>query len=202
MNTLFDFHKQLNYKKIIIAIIISLFLITISIEIISNICKKSEEKKIEDTSPNKTFYSNDNTISLEISKKYEFTEFTPSNNYLLELRSPKDLNIFISFKNTLQNRPLLEIISADKRSFIEGFNGYSNLSEPKDISINETNPMYTYSFHYLDNKLKKTFYLQIIWIQTQTGYYIIDTEFPLDDLNIYSNIITDILAGFKFNNQN
>ncbi len=59
-------------------------------------------------------------------------------------------------------------------------------------------PSYSYSFQYLDSNSKKVYYLHVIWIETETGYYIIDIERPVEYLNYYSSIITDIISGFKY----
>ena len=57
--------------------------------------------------------------------------------------------------------------------------------------------IYTYSLDYLDSQIKTAFYLQVIWFETENGYYIIDIEFPLDDLDNYKNIINETIDNFK-----
>ena len=195
----FDYDKKLNIKKVIFVAIVALFLLVILIELITTPIKKKKLQAIEDSNPNSTFTDNNSLISITIPKKYELSQYTPSQNYLIEVRSPNNLNIFVSNKEIVDNRNLVDIVSADKRSYLEEFNKYSNLSDITEISVNGGLQAYTYSFHYLDNKMKKSFYLQIIWIQTETGYYIIDVEFPLDDISSYANIITDITSSFKIN---
>ncbi len=195
----FDFDKKLNIKKVIFVGIVALFLLVILIELISTPFKKKKEQDIENSNPNSSFSDSSSLINLTLSKKYELTKYTPSQNYLLELRSPNDLNIFIAKKDFVDDRNLLDIVSADKRSYIEEFSKYSNLSDITEITTGINLPAYTYCFHYLDSKLKKSFYLQIIWIQAEDGYYIIDVEFPLDDISSYSSIITDVANSFKIN---
>lgn len=200
MHPTFEFHKQLNFKKILIFIIILLFLIVIVSEILSNLIEKNKEKKIEKNNPNSTFISYDSSIILDLPKTYGFSQYKSNSNYLLELRTQDNLNIFVSKKNLTQSRPLIDIVTADQNTYIENFKHYSNLSNITDLKVNENYPAYTYSLHYLDNKLKTPFYLQIIWIQTNSGYYVIDVEFPLENLDSYSKIITDIVTKIKINN--
>lgn len=195
----FDFDKKLNIKKVIFVAIVALFLLVILIELITTPIKKKKQQAIEDSNPNSTFTDNNSSLSITIPKKYELSQYIPKQNYLIEVRSPKNLNIFISNRDIVDDRNLVDIVSADRRSYLEEFNKYSNLSDITEISVNGNLPAYTYSFHYLDSKMKQSFYLQIIWIQSEKGYYIIDVEFPLDDISSYANIITDITSSFKIN---
>ncbi len=198
----FEMNKKLNLKKVFIAIIIALFLLVIIIELIVNAFKNSKTEKIDNSNPNSIFMDNEETISLNLSKKYELTKYIPKQNYLLELRSQNNLNIFVSKKDLIENRSLKDVISADRRQYIGNFDAYSNLSDVNEISTSGETPGYTYSFHYLDSNTNKTFYLQIIWIESKTGYYVIDIEFPLDELNTYSNIITETASSFRIYEQN
>ena len=161
MNFFSNLKYNLKPSTVIISIIIFLFLIVIIVEISQNIFIKIEDKKVEDTSPNNIFYSNNKEISLEIAKKYELKQSHSSDKYLIELKSNISLNIYISKKDIIENKELSEIVSADKRAFLEEFD-------------------------------------HVIWIETETGYYIIDIELPVEYLNYYSNIITDTVSGFKF----
>ena len=162
----FETSKKLNLKKVFIAIIIALFLLVIIIELIANSFKNSHTEKSNNSNPNSIFMDNDETISLNLSKKYELSQYVPKQNYLLELRSQNNLNIFVSKKELIENRSLNDVISADRRQYIENFSAYSNLSDINEISTTEEAPGYTYSFHYLDNNTNQTFYLQIIWIES------------------------------------
>jgi len=197
-----NFFSNIKYKlkpsTIIIAVIIFLFLTVISMEIFGNLFNKIEDKKIEKTNPNTFFYSTDNSISVEIAKKYDLKQYNSSNKYLLELRSNVNLNIFISKKDIIDNKNLSEIVSADKRAFLEEFDATSNISDPKKLETINNMPSYSYSFQYLDSKTKKAYYLQVIWIETEIGYYIIDIELPVEYLSYYPNIITDTISGLKF----
>ena len=199
MNELFEFHRKLNFKKIAIIIIFALFTIIVIFDILSFIFK-SDDEKLDDTknsnNPNTIFYDSNNTISLELSKQYNLSQYESSNNYLIELRSENNLNIFVSHQDLVQNKTLSEVVSADHRTYVNEFTSYSNLSEVKDISTNDKQAC-TYSFHYLDSKTNTAYYLQIVWIETENGYYILDIEFPLENLNNYTHIINDVLDTFN-----
>ena len=196
MNELFQFRRELNIKKIIFAIIIILFCIVITLEIISKLFNTKKELDLEAQNPNTVFFDKNKTISVELSKQYQFSQYNSSNNYLLELRTPNNLNIFISSKDIITNRDLSAVASADLHSYIENFNGYSNLSFLKEFNIGEK-IAYTYSFHYLDSSTNTPYYLQIIWLEDNNKYYIFDIEFPLKDLNNYTNIINKITNSFS-----
>ena len=200
MTELFNSHKQLNIKKISIAVFIILFLIILLFDLFSNLFKEEtttiQERTQEAQNPNTIFYNNDKTISIELSKQYELSQYTSSNNYLLELRSPNNLDIFISKIDLVDGKTLKEVASADSNSYIENFKTYSNLSSLSEFDINNTTA-YTYSFHYLDSSNKTPFYLQIIWLQTENYYYIFDVEFPVEDMENYTKIVNEILTSFR-----
>ena len=78
MNELFEYHKQLNMKKIIIAVVIILFCIVVFIEILGSFFNKGEtvdkvadvrNKTLEAQNPNSIFYDENNTLSIELSKQ-------------------------------------------------------------------------------------------------------------------------------------
>ncbi len=200
MTELFNSHKQLNIKKIAIAVFIILFLIILFFDLFSNLFKEKpttiQEKTQEAQNPNTIFYNNDKTISIELSKQYELSQYTSSNDYLLELRSPNNLDIFISKIDLVDGKTLKEVASADSNSYIENFKTYSNLSSLSEFDFNN-NTAYTYSFHYLDSSNKTPFYLQIVWLQTENCYYIFDVEFPVENMANYTKIVNEILTSFK-----
>lgn len=194
MNELFQFHRELNIKKVLILAIIIILIILIFL--VPKIFKKTEDQKAEISDPNITFMSNDKSISLLLPKEYGFSEYKPKQNYILELRTENNIDIFVSHKELVPDRNFNNIVSTDRESYIKTFDTYSNLSEIADLNING-NQAYSYSLHYLDNNI--AYFLQIIWIQTDTGYYVIDIEFPLDTLNSNHKLINDIITNFKIN---
>lgn len=197
MNEIFKFHKELNIKKVLIFIIILvLAILLISFIFIFN----NSKNKIDNKNPNSVFISNNNSISLELSKNYSFSKVNSVQDYILELRSPNNINIFVSEKNLIENKSFNEVVDVDKKAYIENFSRYSNLSEISELTVNNF-PAYSYSFHYLDNK-KIAYYLQIIWIKTDNKYYIFDIEFPLNSLDSNYTIISDTISKFKLISDN
>lgn len=192
MYEFFCFKKELNIKKIILLVILISIILGFCLTLYFHKTRKTEKIKLEEQNPNSTFYDNNNTISVTLPKTYKLQQYSPKNNYLVELRSENNLNIFISKENLIKDKSLLEIASADIKAYIENFNTYSNLSEIKGFEVG-SQQAYTYSFHYLDSKTKTTYYLQVIWLQTDTGYFLFDIEFPLNDLNNYTSLIDTVL---------
>lgn len=197
---MYEFYEEprhLNKKKVII---FSILLIVILLIIIFMIAKKISSPKNNPETPvvqennSVIFSSNDNSISVELSKNLNLIKY--DSNYLLDLRSNDNLDIFIDRQEKIANRELLDVVKADNVAFLQNFEGYSNPSDIKELSVNN-NLAYTYSFHYLDTNLSKAFYLQIIWLEINENYYIFDIEFPLDELNFYTDLVTSVLASFQ-----
>lgn len=199
--------KRLNKKKIIIvsAIIVAILLIILTI-IIKKPKKDSTQAQKTNTAPENTtviqdtsvvYYSNDKSISVKLPSNLNLEKAnTEGLNYLLELRSDENLDIFISKKDIFSDKNFSTIVSLDQKSYLETFSNTSNLSELKELNVNGYQS-YTYSFHYLDTSLSQAFYLQVIWIQVDNAYYIFDIEFPLDELSFYTNISTKVLSSFR-----
>lgn len=142
------------------------------------------------------FYSTDNSISVELLNSYNLKKY--DSDYLLELRSDENLNIFIDKAQAIENKALSDIINKEKENFISNFENSSNISDVRDVVVNE-NQIYTYSFHYLDKNSNTTFYLQVMWLQIGDTYYMLDVEFPLDKLSFFTNVATSLLYSFKIN---
>ena len=193
--------QLLNMKKVLVIILIVIILITcISVNIIKkNNTTESEQQSISNTKvQNKSsiFYSDDKSISIELLNSYKLKKY--DSDYLLELRSDDNLNIFVDKNPAIENKNLSDLMEKDKTAFLSTFEASSNISEIKQISIND-NPIYTYSFHYLDNNLNTTFYLQVMWLQINDTYYTFDVEFPLDSLSFFTNVPTSVLYSFSVN---
>lgn len=192
MHEIFSFRKELNTKKIIILASIIILIIGIIIWKLLPPVKETIEEKVEESNPIANFHSENENIVLELSKEYNFTQYSSTNNYLLELRNDDNLNIFITEENMIPNQILAEVVSSDQTAYISNFDKYSNLSSVSEFNLNNS-LAYTYSFQYLDSKTKLAYYLQTIWIEKNDKYYIIDIEFPLDSLDENSKIINDVL---------
>ena len=196
MNYLIKYSK-LNIKKVlIVSISIILILLIIVFFVLSQRSKLEQKNYGEKLGNNKVFYILSKEVQVIIPKSYELKQFNTYTNYLLELRNEKSLNVFVSKLTVESDRTIKNIIQADRETYIKEFNSISNLSDIKELSINN-NPTYTYSFHYLDKNQNKAFYLQIVFMQMNNNLYVFDFDFPLEDLSMYSNFITDFLNNFK-----
>lgn len=206
MNELFfNWHKSLNLKKVIIAVLLIVTLILLIIFVFS---KEDTEEIVEEENiiiptsivnvekNTTTYFNNNQSISVELSNNYNLKQYIPSNGYILELRSINNLNLFLSTKDIISKKSLRDVVLADRLAYTKEFESISNLSEIKELLIND-NTGFTYSFHYLDTNLNETFYIQITWIEINGKYFIFDTEFPLNDLEKYKNFIQDSLSSFK-----
>ena len=199
MNDFYEETPKLNIKKVAIIIIIFIILLAFIIVFIAkkiSTPKNNTSSVVTETST--IYYSNDKFISIELSNNLNLNTYDSGLGYLLELRSPNNLNIFVSKQDVIQNKDFMKVVNADKLAFLSNFEGYSNLSEIKELSVNN-NIAYTYSFHYLDKVLNTAFYLQVIWLQIDNEYYIFDIEFPLNDLSFNTNIVSSVLSTFKLN---
>lgn len=197
-----DFYKeprQLNIKKVAIALgILAIMIILIIFSIARKISTPKNNTANVVTETSTIYCSNDKSISIELSNNLNLNQYDSDLGYLLELRSNNNLNIFISSHDIIQNKEFQEVVTADKYAFLSNFDGYSNLSDMKELSVND-NIAYTYSFHYLDKISNTIFYLQVIWIQINNNYYVFDIEFPLSDLAFNTNTVSSILSTFKVN---
>lgn len=183
---------KLNVKKVIIAIlIIILLVVSIVVFAISRVANKDDEL----TETTEIFYDAPNTVSIEMPKKYNLKQ-SYNSEYLIKLTSDENADIYISQIEKIENRDLSTIARADKMAYLESYDKYSNLSELKELEVNG-NRAYTYSFHYLDENLKKAFYIQVILIEIEEQIYIFDIDFPLNDLVLYTNLMTEALSGFR-----
>lgn len=196
----FSNYRQLNIKKVIIVVsIIALLIISVTVFCISRKMAKSDDSGnnvVPENVDSKTeiFYDVNNTVSVEVPKKYGLKQ-THNSEYLIKLSSDYNMDIYVSKIERVENRPLSSIARADKISYLEEYNAYSNLSDLKELNVNG-NSAYTYSFHYLDENLRKAFYIQVVLLELEDGIYIFDIDFPLDDLTTYTNLTTEVLEKF------
>lgn len=198
MNEIFQFRKELNIKKIIIVALIVFVILGLILWKAFSPSKESAPTNIKDESTESTFYCKNKMLSLTLSNSYNFTQYTPESNYILELRNANNLNIFITEENLLPNLNLSELVEADLNSYVAQFEKSSNISNVSEFDRGEKKA-YTYSFHYLDTSTKTAFYLQTIWLEYNNKYYIIDIEFPLNSLNENSKIINEVLNSIVIN---
>lgn len=202
MNELFNFRRQLNIAKVLVVAASLLIIILIAFVFFTpNNNKNKEQTKIgSETHENKIldFKDKNNEIILSLDSSYGLSQFDSIQDYILELRSEDNLNIFIEKKILSTDKILYNIVTKDKEDYIKKFNSISNISDIREITLADGTIGYTYGFHYLDKRTRQTYYLQIIWIQKNTSYYITSIEFPLDKLDSYSKIINELTTNFKF----
>lgn len=197
-------YEKLNIKKVIIAVLIAILLIvSIIVFIISKVGAKKNDVQNSDNliskqnveSTTSIFTDSENSISVELDKKYNLIQ-AQNNEYLIKLSSDQDVDIYISRLEGIEDKELSSIARADKLAYLESYNSYSNLSDLKELNVNG-NQAFTYSFHYLDENLKKAFYIQVVLLKANDRIYVFDMDFPLDELNFYTNLLTETLAEFK-----
>lgn len=201
--------EGLNLKKVAIAVAIGIFLIiSIVVFTISRVgAKNNEGVEIENTEAlsqsqtpqpesNIDIFKDDNeTVSIELNKKYNFIQ-SQNNEYLIKISSDNDSDVYISKLDGMEGRELYSVARADRLAYLESYNSYSNTSDLKELNVNG-NQAFTYSFHYLDENLKKAFYIQVVLLKVGDRIYVFDFDFPLDELNFYTNLLTETLAEFK-----
>lgn len=196
MNYLIKYPK-LNIKRVLI-VLLPIILIFLIIAFWFFPQKIHDEKQVlgENLGNDRKFTSASNEAEVTVSKEYELKQYNTYANYLFELRNEKNLNVFVSKLDLVSDRSLQNLIQADRTTYIKEFSSISNLSDIKEISINN-NLAKTYSFHYLDKNQNTAFYLQVVFMQINSNIYVFDFDFPLNDLSLYGNFITDILNNFK-----
>ena len=202
MHEIFNFRKQLNITKVLVFSTITVIILITSI--IFFIPKKDNvhsSKSLPITNEDQIlpFEDKNKQISLSLNNSYGLKQFDSTQDYILELRSDKDLNIFIEKEDLIKDRILYNIVTQDKEIYIKEFSSKSNISDIREVTFKNNSKGYTYCFHYQDPKTKKPYYLQIIWAQGNDGYYVISIDFPLDMLTTFSGIINEVINKFNFN---
>lgn len=198
-------YEELNIKKVVIAILILLLLI-VSIIVFaiskvgtqsssSNDNKVSNVKNPSSQSTTAIFEDSESRVSIELPKKYNLTQSFNS-EYLIKLTSEENVDVYVSKIERIDGRNLETIARADKTSYLESYNAYSNLSDLKELDV-QGNRAFTYSFHYLDENMNKAFYIQVTLLEVGEEIYFFDVDFPLEDLVLYTNLVSDTLSNFK-----
>ncbi len=197
----FSGYRKLNIKKVIIAIaILVLLIVSITVFSISRKMEKSPKQESNTVVENKeeakvqTFKDIDGRVSIELPTKYKLTQ-SHNSEYLIKLSSAENMSIYISQIEKMEGRPLSSVARADKLAYIESYNANSNVSDIKELNVNG-NLAYTYSFHYLDENLNKAFCIQVVLLELDDGIYVFDIDYPLDDLSLYKNLVTEVLEKF------
>ena len=193
MEEIISFHKKLNIKKLIICISIILLILVFFINLIFFSNKETVQTIIN---PNTIFMDTQNSMSIELSKNYNLSLHNSNTDYILEAKSPYDLQIFISHTNLLKEHQFKEIVYADKQVFCLNFENVSDISEILEKTINDKK-IFTYNFKYIDSTNSQQYYIEIIWIKTELGYYIVDIKYPVSNSANYTNLSTELLNSFQ-----
>lgn len=185
MDDIFQFHKELNFKKILLFILI-IIIISITLFFVFRKPKIKEEIPV-------TFTDANQTISISLSPKYNLMAEKSKRGNLIELYSKNNLNISLSKTNKLFGKELLDIILADRSIYTSNYKNIADLSEISTINTNYIEA-YTYSFKLKENSLTNIF--QTIWINSDDCYYILDIKYPEIDKDLYVNLVKELIASF------
>lgn len=194
MNNIFEFHRELNKKKVVgLVIVVLSILILIIFFRPQNTEKKLKEQ--ESANPYKTYNSLDSRVSLELPKRYNLQEI--QNNYLIQLQSSDGLLINIEEEPIVFGKSLNEISNSDKEIYTKKFENAFDISDLKEFNLENSNALssYTYSFKYINEEI--TYDIQIFWVQGNTCYYVISTAFPESDIQKYQGLESEIISSFK-----
>ncbi len=196
MNNLFEFHRELNIKKVVGICILAVFIIILIIFSLP----KNTEKKIkgeEEANPYKTYHSLNSSVSLELPKRYNLQEL--QSNYLLQLQSDDGLLINIEEEPILFGKSLNEVSNSDKEVYTQKLENTFDVSNLEEFNLEKSNALssYTYSFKHINEGT--TYNIQIFWIQGNTCYYVISTVFPENNATKYQGLESEIISSFKMN---
>lgn len=194
MNNIFEFHRELNKKKVVgLVIVVLSILILIIFFRPQNTEKKLKEQ--EAANPYKTYNSLDSRVSLELPKRYNLQEI--QNNYLIQLQSSDGLLINIEEEPIVFGKSLNEISNSDKEIYTKKFENTFDISDLKEFNLENSNALssYTYSFKCINEEI--TYDIQIFWVQGNTCYYVISTAFPESDIQKYQGLESEIISSFK-----
>ena len=204
MNTIGGMEKkQINWVKVIIAIAIVIILIGILIYFIffRNISGNNSIISNLPLTGNQLFNDKTNSISLDIPRKYNLSEFDSNTNHVLELKSPSDLRVLVSYESAYigeDDSKIINFISSDRDIYLKNYENTTNVSDIKQDIVKDKK-IYFYTFDYTNSN--KSYTLETIWITNDYGYYIIDiNHLKVDDENndTYKTIHSDVLNGFDF----
>ncbi len=218
MNDYYSYEKKLNIKKVIIAIAILLAIVIVIIVAISKNKNKDNntnnttnstlieqpspstevenENKKEELSTNIVYQDINKTISVELKRSYGLEVIQPQDNRLLILQSNDNLSLYISKLDLIPNRDFLDIVTADKDSYVNNIGPYSNLTELRELQVGSLRA-FTYGLQFLETTSNSAYILQIVWLETPDCYYVFDVEYPLSDDIYFQTVLTEALSTFS-----
>lgn len=215
MNDYYSYERKLNIKKVIIAIAILLAIVIVIIVAITrnngedntttnpdvdvqtsspSVPEKEEEKK--ELSTNVVYQDINKTISVELKRSYGLEIIPPQDNRLLILQSTDNLSLYISKLDLIPNRDFLDVVTADKDSYVNNIGPYSNLTELRELQVGSLRA-FTYGLQFLETTSNSAYILQIVWLETPDCYYVFDVEYPLSDDIYFQTVLTEALSTFS-----
>lgn len=215
MNDYYSYERKLNIKKVIIAIAILLAIVIVIIVAITknndkddittnsdvdiqtsspSIPEKEEEEK--ELSTNVVYQDINKTISVELKRSYGLEVIPPQDNRLLILQSTDNLSLYISKLDLIPNRDFLDVVTADKDSYVNNIGPYSNLTELRELQVGSLRA-FTYGLQFLETTSNSAYILQIVWLETPDCYYVFDVEYPLSDDIYFQTVLTEALSTFS-----
>lgn len=196
MNELFEFSSNLNIKKVIGIACLAIFVIAITLFLLLD---KNEltEKEVEDKNPYKEYVSQNGSISLELPKRYNLKELTGPN--AMQLQSDDGLTINIEERQIIFGRSLIEIANSDKNIYTQKFQNTFDVSDLTEFTLTNSNLLssYKYSFKYINEAIEH--FIQVLWIQGNSQYYVITLSIPNNIISMYQGIDSEIISSFKAN---
>lgn len=191
MKNLYFLKPEINKKKIIILIIILLVILIISLLIFLNYKNKQNKKEISIQT-----FNIDNNFNIITNKTDKLKSYTPNNNFIFELHSDNNLDIYIDKLENTENFSLQLIAKADSDSYPKNFENVSNLSQTIKNTINGID-IYSYEFDYLDTITNTNNHLKICFLQINEFIYSINFKFPTEQLQIFNPIVNDIINSIS-----
>lgn len=206
MNDYYSYGKKLNIKKVIIAIAILLILVIVILVAISKnksttnnqntISGSTSSQSTEPLSKNIIYQDANKTISVELKRSYNLESITPQDNRLLILQSEDNLSLYIAKLDLIQSREFIDVVTADKESYVNNIGPYSNLTEIRELQVGSLRA-YTYGLQFLETESNSAYILQVVWLEAPDGYYIFDIEYPLSDDIYFQTVLTEALSTFS-----
>lgn len=192
--------KKINWIKVVIAIILLILIIGLIVFfIIRNNTKNGNNPTNIILNNVHVFTDKTNSISLDVPPKYNLSEFNSDTDRVLELKSPDDLYVLVSYESLFTGEDkIVDFIYNDRELYLTYYEGVSNISEITEETVNNIKT-YSYKFNYV--KSNKNYTLETIWVTNDYGYYIIDINYLSageNEIDKFRNIRSDVLNGFEF----
>ena len=198
MDKLYFFKPKLNKIKIIIILLIIAIILGIATFVFLNFYNNNPNSNTLVNKKNSN-YLVDNNFTISVDSSYNLKDFSPKNNFLLELHSENNFNVYISKLENPDNYSLYMISKADLSSYPSNFQNVTELSELKNVTLNGFDS-YSYSFKYLDSTNSVNYYMNIFLVQIRNSIYVFNFDFPVSNLNSFNSMVSNIVNSISVNN--